>query len=470
MPDGGYVATHEDITERRQAETRLGHMALHDSLTGLPNRGLLRERLLAALGELGSGHACAVLCLDLDHFKDVNDVFGQAAGDMVLRRVADRLRQMTAAGDTLARIGGDGFAIIQRGGNQPDDAAALAAHIVRDFARPFPVDGKAVTIHVSIGIASAPRDGSETDHLLRNAELALAAAKSAGRAQFAVFVPEMDAAAQRRRALAADLRQAIGAGELSLAFQPFANLGTGRITGFEALLRWDRPVFGRVPPSEFIPVAEENGLIVPIGRWVLMQACAAAANWPHALKVAVNVSAAQFRAPGLQEAVAAALQSSGLAAARLELEITESAMMQNWGDTATALQRIRQLGVRISLDDFGTGYSSLSYLRKFPFDKVKIDQAFVCELSPDTDAVAIVRAIVALCGALGMSTTAEGVETPEQLAILAAEHCTEAQGYLLSTPRPAHEIPAMLDRLGPGALAALALRRPAFATARRDAQ
>jgi EAL domain-containing protein (putative c-di-GMP-specific phosphodiesterase class I) len=274
----------------------------------------------------------------------------------------------------------------------------------------------------------------------------------------------MNAAVQRRRRMESDLRQAIADNALSLAYQPVANLQTGRVTGFEALLRWDRQQCGRVSPAEFIPLAEENGLIVPIGAWVLQHACAEAAGWPHGLRVAVNVSAAQFRAPGLYEAVVGALVASDLAPPRLELEITESAMMQNWEETAGLLQRLKRLGVRISLDDFGTGYSSLSYLRKFPFDKIKIDQAFIRELTGNAESIAIVRAIVALCSALGMGTTAEGVETPEQFDILRAEGCTEVQGYLLSAPRPASELAGLLGRLdsdGP----AQPIRRPAFAQA-----
>jgi diguanylate cyclase (GGDEF)-like protein len=469
MADGGYVSSHEDITERRQAEQRLAHLALHDALTGLPNRLLLRERLQQALDDPGASDPCAVLCLDLDHFKDVNDAVGQTLADTVLRGVADRLRHAMAAGETLARIGGDSFAIIQRSGPQPDTASALAARIALDLARPLTVEGHRLTVRASIGIACSPCRGGDADHLLHNAELALAAAKSAGRGRAAVFVPGMDAASQRRRLLGADLREAIDADELSLAFQPIANLDSGRITGFEALLRWNGRNVGPVPPTEFIPLAEENGLIVPIGQWVLMRACAEAAKWPPRLKVAVNVSAAQLSAPGLVDGVAAALRASGLAASRLELEITESTLMRNWEETATVLQRIKQLGVRTSMDDFGTGYSSLSYLCKFPFDKVKIDQAFVRELTTSSQSVAIVRAIVALCGALGMTTTAEGVETAEQLAILTAERCTEAQGYLLSTPRPGHEVQAMLDRLDHGAVVGVPVRRPAFAAAPRAA-
>ena len=471
MPDGDYVATHEDVTERRQAELRLVYLAHHDPLTGLPNRALLRERLEQALADCDADRPCAVLSLDIDRFKDVNDTLGHAVGDGVLRAVAERLRVTIPPSDFLERLGNNEFVVVQSGAGQPAGALALASRLVGRLGRSFQIDGHQVNIGASIGIAIAPRDGRKPDRLLRNAALALSAAKAGGRDRVDVYVPAMDAAAQRRRTLQSDLRNALAAGEMELAFQPIASLATGRIAGFEALLRWNRETSGRVSPAEFIPLAEQNGLIVPIGNWVLMTACAEAARWPDKLNVAVNVSAAQFHGPGLIEAVIAALQASGLAPARLELEITESAMMQNWQDTAATLQRIKQLGVRVSMDDFGTGYSSLSYLRRFPFDKVKIDQSFVRELTGRGQSIAIVRAILALCGAFGMTTTAEGVETRDQWDILAAEGCAELQGYLLSEPRPAREVSAMLARLDecrfakppPGTV-----RRPALAQASAD--
>ncbi len=375
---------------------------------------------------------------------------------------------MLPAGALLARLGADEFAIVLPEAGDAHAAGMLAERLLRELARPLQIDGQPLALNASIGIAIAPRDGDEADEVLRHADLALSTAKAAGGARAALFSPGMEAVVRRRRALQADLRTAIADGALSLVYQPVANLQTGRITGFEALLRWDRPGVGRVSPTEFIPLAEENGLIVPVGTWVLRQACAEAARWPRWLRVAVNVSAAQFRAPGLYEAVTSALADSGLAAPRLELEITESAMMQNWGETAGLLQRLKALGVRVSMDDFGTGYSSLGNLRKFPFDKLKIDQAFVRELTVNSESVAIVRAIVALCAALGMTTTAEGVETQAQLEILTDEGCTEVQGYLLSTPRPAADIPALLERFEATTPPARAVRRPAFAPEPRE--
>ncbi len=469
LPDGGVVSTHEDITERRMAEMRIAYMAHHDAMTGLPNRVLLRERLEQALADAAAGQPCALLSLDLDGFKGINDALGAKLGDAVLRATATRLGQALPSGDLLARLGADEFAIVQRAAEQPADAAALGERLLREIARPLQIEGHSVVLSASIGIALAPRDGHEADEVLRHADLALSTAKAVGRCRVAIFAPTMDSALQRRRALEADLRLAVATGALALVYQPIANLQTGRVTGFEALVRWDRPGFGRVSPAEFIPLAEENGLIAPLGEWVLHRACAEAARWPRWVKVAVNVSAAQFRAPGLYDTVADALRGTGLAPARLELEITESAMMENWVDTAALLQRLKQLGVRIAMDDFGTGYSSLSYLRKFPFDKIKIDQAFIRELTGNSQCVAIVRAILALCAALGMTTTAEGVETQEQLDILIAEGCSEVQGYLLSTPRPPNEVPALLERLDSAGPAARPVRRPAFAPEPREA-
>jgi diguanylate cyclase (GGDEF)-like protein len=467
LPDGGFVSTHEDITERRNAENRVAHMAHHDTLTGLPNRALLRERLEQALGD--SGRPCAVMTLDLDDFKTVNDALGYQLGDKVLRATAERLAQCLPQGAFLARLGADEFAVVLAGTIASEAAETVAKALLCEVARSHTIEGQPVTPGASIAIAIAPQHGTNVDDLLRHADLALSTAKAAGGGRVALFSPTMESAVQRRRAMQADLRTAIADDALTLVYQPVADLESGRVTGFEALLRWDRPAHGRVSPAEFIPLAEETGLIVPIGAWVLRRACMEAARWPRRLRVAVNVSAAQFRAPGLYEAVTSALAASGLAPSRLELEITESAMMQNWQETAGVLQRLKQIGVRVAMDDFGTGYSSLGSLRKFPFDKIKIDQSFVRELSATTESVAIVRAIVALCGALGMSTTAEGVETREQLAILAEEGCTEVQGYLLSTPRPPSDITDLLARLDNGGPAARPIRRPAFAAAPREA-
>ncbi len=474
LPDGGYVAAHVDVTEQQHAKARLVHLAHHDMLTGLANRTLLRETLEAALADCDEERPCAVICVDLDRFKDINDTLGHAVGDEVLRAVAARLREAVPPGDLLARAGNNEFIAIQRGGPQPANALALWRTLEGALARTFQVLDQAVIVSASCGIAVAPRDGQETERMLRNAALALSAARAGGgRAE--LFAPPMNAAAQRRRMLDSDLRSAVARGEMALAYQPVARLKAARVGGFEALLRWTHRSVGRISPTEFIPLSEQNGQILPIGAWVLKTACTEAADWPDNVKVAVNVSAAQFVVPGLLETVADALEGSGLAPSRLELEITESALMRNWQETAAVLTQIKQLGVRISMDDFGTGYSSLSYLRRFPFDKVKIDQSFIRELTTNGQSVAIIRAILALCDALGMTTTAEGVETREQYNILASEGCTEVQGYLLSEPQPANAVPGLLARLNDGRLGATSrpacrpaigrLMRPAFAAA-----
>jgi diguanylate cyclase (GGDEF)-like protein len=467
MQEGGWVSTHEDVTERRMTEMRVTFMAQHDPLTGLPNRALLRERLEQALAD--PTHPSALLSLDLDDFKTINDALGYRLGDMVLRATADRLTRALPPGALLARLGADEFAIVQSAAITPQAATAFGERLLHEVARSQILDGQPITPSASIGVAMIPQDGTVADDVLRHADLALSSAKAAGGGHVALFSPAMEIAVQRRRSMQADLRTAIADNALALVYQPVVDLKTGCVTGFEALLRWDRPGFGRVSPAEFIPLAEETGLIVPIGNWVLRRACAEAAKWPGTLRVAVNVSAVQFRAPGLYEAVAAALAAAALSPTRLELEITESVMVENWHDTATLLQRLKQLGVRIAMDDFGTGYSSLGSLRKFPFDRIKIDQAFVRELTPDNDTVAIVRAVVSLCGTFGMATTAEGVETREQLGIVTQEGCTEVQGYLFSQPRPPSEVPDIIERIDAAAPAAEALRRPVAAAEPRAA-
>jgi len=448
--DGGWVATYEDVTERRQAEAQIMHMARHDALTNLPNRLLFREKMEEALAR---GEKLAVLFIDLDRFKSVNDTLGHPVGDVLLCEVTKRLQLAVRGADTVARLGGDEFAIIQIGA-RPTDATELAARIIESISESFDVSGHQVMIGTSLGIAIAPTDGTEPDQLLRNADMALYRAKSEGRGIYHFFQPEMDAQMQARRSLELDLRKALIAGEFEIYYQPLIDLASDKISGFEALVRWNHPERGLIGPDDFIPVAEEIGLIVPIGDWVLKQACRDAATWPGRLSVAVNLSAVQFRNPTLALSVVGALGASGLSASRLELEITETVLLQDDKAVLDVLHQIRELGVRISMDDFGTGYSSLSYLRSFPFDKIKIDRSFIRELGKKNDCVAIIRAVTRLGRSLGMITTAEGVETKEQLEILRAEGCTQVQGYLYSPPRPAAEVPALIKKFRPRAFAA----------------
>ncbi|HXF55355.1 MAG TPA: EAL domain-containing protein [Hyphomicrobiaceae bacterium] len=445
MPGGGWVATHEDITERRQFEARIEHMAHYDGLTDLPNRVLFRERLERALAGTRRGdRPFAVMLLDLDRFKEVNDTLGHASGDALLKAVADRLRRCVRESDTVARLGGDEFAVLESVEDGASNAAALAERIVTALCTPFDLNGQMVSIGTSIGIALAPADGTDPDQLLKNADLALYRAKNDGGDTYRYFEPEMNRRMQIRRDLERDLRRAVANGELELHYLPLVNLKDDRICGFEALLRWNHPTHGRVTGRDLIPLAEETGLITTIGEWVLRQACTDAASWPEHLKVAVNISPAQFKYRNLVQTVVSALTGAGLQPQRLELEIAERVLLQD-GDTVFAiLNRLHELGVRIALDDFGTGYSSLSNLRRFPFDKVKIDRQFVSDLSEaNVDAVSIVRAVARLGDSLGIATTAEGVETKEQLERVRKESCTEMQGYFIWPPCPAKEV-AML--------------------------
>jgi diguanylate cyclase (GGDEF)-like protein len=450
MPGGGWVATYEDITERKRAEARIRHMARHDALTDLPNRVLLRERMEEALRvQRREGQAFAVLCLDLDQFKAVNDTLGHPVGDALLKAVAERLGTVGRAGDTIARLGGDEFALIQPLA-RPHEAEALARRIIATVSRPYDLDGQHVVIGTSIGIAVAPLDGDDPDILLKNADLALYRAKADGRGGARFFEAEMDAQIKRRRRLEIDLRAAHAENQFELWYQPQVAVATGRVGGFEALLRWRHPERGLVSPADFIPLAEEIGLIVPLGEWVIRTACLEAAHWPADIGVAVNVSAAQFGSRSLEKVVLAALAAAGLNPRRLELEITESVLLTDTEATLATLHRLRGMGVRIAMDDFGTGYSSLSYLRRFPFDKIKIDRSFVRDLER-ADCSAIVEAVAELAAKLGMATTAEGVETQAQLDMVRAKGCTEVQGYLFSPPRPAVHVPALiLDPTGQG--------------------
>ena len=445
----------EDITERKRAEGRITHMAHHDSMTGLANRVLLRERLEHALARmLEQESRLAVLYVDLDFFKDVNDALGHPVGDALLRMAAERLRGCLREGDTVARLGGDEFAIIQDSIRDDEQATDLAKRVAAVISAPFHVEAHDVTVSASIGIAMAPRDGSDPDSLLKFADMALYAAKTDGRRTFRFFEAEMNEQLHARRAMEIDLRLAFARREFELYYQPTIDIASGRIVGFEALLRWHHPERGMVPPGEFIALAESIGLIVPLGEWVLRQACTEAARWPDEMTVAVNLSPLQFKNANLVQTVTAALAAAGLPPRRLELEITESVLLQENENNPATLHRLRDLGVRIALDDFGTGYSSLSYLRVFPFDRIKIDGSFVKELPHNVECVSIVRAMADLARGLRMATTAEGVETPEQFEALRGYGCTAAQGYLFSRPLPAGELGELLARHRPFAVQA----------------
>jgi diguanylate cyclase (GGDEF)-like protein len=447
LSDGGCLFTLEDITERYHNEARIAHMAHHDALTAMPNRVLFRKRLDEALVRARRGAYFSLLFLDLDRFKTVNDTLGHPAGDALLQAVTVRLRAELRETDTIARLGGDEFAVLQIAADQPRQATALAERLIAAISEPYPIDGNHVEIGVSIGIAVCLGNGENSDTLLKNADLALYRAKADGRGTWRFFEPEMDAHMQFRHLLEIDLRQALVADQFEVHYQPVVDLRTGLITGFEALLRWRHPERGLVSPAEFIPLAEEIGLIASIGEWVLRRACTEAAGWSQSIKVAVNLSAVQFRSGRrLAEMVAAVLHATGLPATRLELEITETAMLQETEESLATLHCLRTLGIGIALDDFGTGYSSLSHLRRFPFDRVKIDQSFVGELSrTENDCAVIVRAILGLCAGLGIAVTAEGVETDQQLEWLVTEGPVEVQGYLLSRPVRAEAVPALIE-------------------------
>jgi diguanylate cyclase (GGDEF)-like protein len=443
MPDSGWVATHEDITEQRRIKIKIEHMAHHDALTDLANRVLLNERLERALSRAHRDEMIAIHHLDLDQFKAVNDTLGHPGGDKLLKMVADRLRSLVRDGDTVARMGGDEFAIVQIAAD-PTDATALAQRIIGAISEPFDIDGHQAVIGASIGIAVGPGDGLTPDELLRNADLALYRAKGDGRGTFRFFEAGMDLQMQARRILEQDLRKALPAGEFELYYQPIVSLSNNAISGFEALIRWNHPTRGIMAPNAFIPLAEEIGFIIPMGEWVIRQACATAALWPEDIHVAVNISAVQFRSPGLVQVIVGALAASGLHPTRLEIEITETVLLQDKDIILVTLHRLRTLGVRIAMDDFGTGYSSLTYLQCFPFDKIKIDRSFVADVAENSGSLNIVRAVASLANGLGMKATAEGVETKEQLDKITSEGCTEVQGYLFSHPVPAGEIERLL--------------------------
>jgi diguanylate cyclase (GGDEF)-like protein/PAS domain S-box-containing protein len=451
----GYLVAVVDITERRKAEARIAYMAHHDGLTNLANRELYQERLREALEAGGSGHKrVAVLCLDLDLFKNVNDSFGHPMGDRLLQQVAERLRVQVRGNNLAARLGGDEFAVILADEVSPKEVSGFAARLIGVLSAPYDIDGNEVVIGASIGIALSPGDGGTFEELMRNADMALYRAKQDGGGVHRFFEREMDLQAQKRREMELDLRRAFANGEFELHYQPLVDIATDKISGFESLLRWRHPDKGMISPAEFIPVAEDIGLITAIGEWVLREACSEAVKWPSEVKVAVNLSPVQFRSRNLVQVVISPLANSGLSPRRLELEITESVFLAETEANLATLHQLRELGVAISMDDFGTGYSSLSYLRSFPFDKIKIDRSFVKDLANRSDCVAIVRAISGLGRSLNITTTAEGVETVDQLDWLRAEGCNEVQGFLFSAAKPAAEVEQLLSRFGARAVKA----------------
>ncbi|HEX7816140.1 sensor domain-containing protein [Dyella sp.] len=437
-PRSSYVMTiADDVTEELNASAQIHYMAHHDSLTGLPNRLLFRQRLNEVLrGDASQRLITAVLCLDLDHFKNVNDGLGHQYGDELLRQLAARLRKTLREQDTLARLGGDEFAIVLPSIKRPDDAYHTALRIIDVVRPPFQIEGHTVTAGVSVGIALAPLNHSATDQLLRYADMALYEAKRNGRNRLECFRPELDETARKRRLIEIDLREALVDAQLKLYYQPITDRERGSITGYEALMRWHHPRQGVVMPLEFIPIAEETGLIHEIGAFALREACHEAATWDGVQSVAVNLSPVQFRNSGFVSVVESALTTSGLDPQRLELEITESVLLENTDANIETLKRLKAMGVRIALDDFGTGYSSLSYLRSFPFDKIKIDKSFTRDMHESREAMAIIRAIIGMSRSLEIQATAEGVETEGQLAYLMAEGCNQFQGYLFGMPQP----------------------------------
>jgi diguanylate cyclase (GGDEF)-like protein len=446
LENGGWVATQEDITERRRAEKQIAHLAHYDALTDLPNRVLFRELLEREIEKAKRGEQLAVLYIDLDEFKSVNDSLGHPVGDDLLKTVASRLRSCVRETDFVARLGGDEFAIVQTGVKQPSDVMELVKRIYEAIREPFDCLGHQVTTDASIGIAMAPNDGIDLNQLLKSADLAMYGAKADGRRTYRFFEPEMDARVKSRRTLELDIRQAIATGGFELQYQPIVNFLNNKIVGCEALLRWNHPVRGMISPTEFIPIAEETGLICQLGDWALATACAEAANWQPSIKLAINVSPVQFRSHAFSLNVANLLATTGLAANRLELEITEAVLIRDDEAALTMLRHLRDIGVGIALDDFGTGYSSLSYLQRFPFDKIKIDRCFINDIAEAEGSSSIVQAVINIARARNMTTTAEGVETEEQREMLLSFGCTEMQGDLFSRARPVSEIRMLLSQ------------------------
>jgi diguanylate cyclase (GGDEF)-like protein len=446
LPDGGWVATHEDVTAKRESHQRIAYLAKHDPLTGLTNRAFFADQLELELFRAARGQRLALLTLDLDRFKEVNDSLGHWYGDKILQQVAERLRKAVRDGDVITRLGGDEFAVLQTVLSRPGEAATLATRILKSLSRPYDVDGHSILVAATVGIAVAPRDGCAAEELFKKSDVALYRAKAEARGTFRFFEKGMDDELQRRRIIEAELRSAVTNQEFELYYQPILTVADGSIGGFEALIRWHHPTRGLVQPQEFISVAEETGLIIPIGDWVLRQACRDAADWPDDLKVSVNVSPVQFKRGDLVRLVKDALSEASLPAGRLELEMTETAVLDDEEWVRAVLHQLRAAGVGLAMDDFGTGYSSLAYLRRFLFSRIKIDRGFVVDLAHASDARAIVAATVTLANDLGIATTAEGVETNEQRQILESMGCSAIQGYLIGKPAPSAQAIQLIEK------------------------
>jgi diguanylate cyclase (GGDEF)-like protein len=462
MADGGWVSTHEDITERRRAEKRIAYMAHHDVLTELPNRAFFNERLAETMQRANAnGERFAVICIDLDRFKEINDVFGHSVGDELLRQISARMRSATE-GEFLARLGGDEFIVISSRGPQPSTAEQVAARLLAAVADDIEIESHRLQVGLSIGVAIFPNDGDNVTTLLGNADAALYRAKAEGRGVVRFFAADMDTRLRERHALQHDLRAAIEHGEFLLHYQPQARI-SGEIIGFETLVRWRHPTRGMILPTTFIPLAEESGLIVQMGEWILREACREAASWEKPLKISINLSPIQFRRGDLAGLIHSVLLETGLSPARLEIEITEGILIGDFSRAISILRRLKGMGVRVAMDDFGTGYSSLSYLQSFPFDKIKIDQAFISNLERNPQSTTIVRAVIGLARSLNLPVAAEGVERKEQLDFLARESCDEVQGYLIGRPGPIEEYADVVGR--PGASSGRQSRGRQIATA-----